>query len=133
MFVSSTATSAVNLHRLRPLCIASNNSLTQIWRPIKTILRDPFGIASEVPESDLIPMPFDTAEGKGVKFGVRASHQHRWYYKYKQEPNEVLVFKAFDTDKSCGETRVPHSAFTDVDEEDKAPRESIECRALLFY
>ncbi|KAF2401065.1 hypothetical protein EJ06DRAFT_375101 [Trichodelitschia bisporula] len=104
-----------------------------IWRPIKTILRDPFGIASEVPDSDLVIMPYSTPEEKGVKYGVRASPNHHWYYKYKQEPNEVLIFKAFDTSTSVKETRVPHSAFTDPDEEDKAPRESIETRALLFY
>ena len=78
-------------------------------------------------------MPYETAEEKGVKYGVKPSPNHRWYYKYKQEPNEVLIFKAYDTDNSCKETRVPHSAFTDADEEGKAPRESIEARALVFY
>jgi hypothetical protein len=106
---------------------------SQIWRPIKEIRRDPFGIASAVPESDLISMPYSTPEDTGVKYGVRASPDHQWYYKYKQQPNEVLIFKAFDTDSSCKETRVPHSAFTDADEEGEAPRESIEARALLFY
>ncbi|KAE9976172.1 hypothetical protein BLS_002179 [Venturia inaequalis] len=104
-----------------------------IWRPIKTILKDPFGIASAVPESDLVYMPYTTPEETGVKFGVKYRPYHQWYYKYKQEPNEVLLFKAFDTETSCKETRVPHTAFSDADEEDKAPRESIEARALLFY
>lgn len=78
-------------------------------------------------------MPYTTPEEKGIKFGVRYRPYHQWYYKYKQEPNEVLLFKAFDTKTACKETRVPHTAFSDVDEEDKAPRESIETRALLFY
>jgi hypothetical protein len=116
-----------------PSISTSADFVPQIWRPIKTIRRDPFGIASAVPEEDLVVMPYDTPEEKGVKYGVRASPKHRWFYKYKQEPNEVLLFKAFDTDTNCKETRVPHSAFTDADEEDKEPRESIESRALLFY
>jgi hypothetical protein len=78
-------------------------------------------------------MPYTTPEESGIKFGVRHSEKHKWYYKYKQEPNEVLLFKAFDTDGSCRETRVPHTAFTDVEEEGSEPRESIEARALLFY
>ena len=78
-------------------------------------------------------MPYTTPEESGVKFGVKASPEHQWYYKYRQEPNEVLLFKAFDTSSDVKETRVPHSAFTDAAEEDKAARESIETRALLFY
>jgi hypothetical protein len=78
-------------------------------------------------------MPYSTPEESGVKFGVRASPTHRWYYKYRQQPDEVLLFKAYDTDTSCKETRVPHSAFTDAEEENAPPRESIEARALLFY
>ncbi|KAF2435652.1 hypothetical protein EJ08DRAFT_685164 [Tothia fuscella] len=104
-----------------------------IWRPIKTILKDPFGIASNVPDDDLVHMPYETSDDKDVKYGVRANPDHRWFYKYRQTPNEVLLFKAFDTDTTCKERRVPHSAFTDEDEEDKEPRESIEARALLFY
>ena len=78
-------------------------------------------------------MPYENEFDKGVKFGVKPSPNHQWHYKYKQQPNEVLIFKAYDTKTSCKETRVPHSAFTDADEEDKDPRESIEARALLFY
>jgi hypothetical protein len=110
-----------------------NADVNQIWRPIKTIYRDPFGVASKIPEEHLVPMPYTTPEESGVKYGIRASPAHRWYYKYRQEPDEVLVFKAFDTSTECKETRVAHSAFTDFDEEDKEPRESIEARALIFY
>lgn len=78
-------------------------------------------------------MLYTTPTESGIRLGVKASLNHQRYYKYRQEPNEVILFKAFDTELSCKETRVPHTAFTDAEEEDKAPRESKEARALLFY
>ena len=56
---------------------------------------------------------------------------HKWYYKFAQKPNEVLVFKQFD---NFGKARAcPHSAFIDPEYEDSYPRESIEVRAILLW
>ncbi|KAJ5676110.1 hypothetical protein N7462_009007 [Penicillium macrosclerotiorum] len=56
---------------------------------------------------------------------------HKWYYKFAQTANEVLVFKQFD---NFGDARAcPHSAFIDPEYEDAEPRESIEVRAILLW
>lgn len=56
---------------------------------------------------------------------------HKWYYKFAQDPTEVLVFKQFDNSGSA--RACPHSAFIDPEYEDAAPRESIEIRAILAW
>jgi hypothetical protein len=62
---------------------------------------------------------------------VRPNEHHRWYYKYQQRADEVLIFKGFD---SHGKARAcPHSAFIDELHAEDELRESIEIRALLIY
>jgi hypothetical protein len=63
--------------------------------------------------------------------GLKYSPKHKWYYKFAQQPDEVLVFKQFD---NFGSARAcPHTAFVDKEFEDANARESIEVRALLFW
>jgi hypothetical protein len=63
--------------------------------------------------------------------GLRYSPKHKWYYKFAQQPDEVLVFKQFD---NFGAVRAcPHTAFKDEEFEDREARESIEVRALLLW
>lgn len=47
--------------------------------------------------------------------------------------DEVALIKCFDSLDDGRARRVPHTAFTNPDEEDKYARESIEVRALVFY
>lgn len=62
---------------------------------------------------------------------VKPNPKHEWFFKYRQTPEDVLLFKGFDTH---GDARAcPHSAFVDEEEKDKEVRESIEIRALLIY
>lgn len=62
---------------------------------------------------------------------VKPNPKHEWFFKYQQTPEDVLLFKGFDTH---GDVRAcPHSAFVDEAEKDKEVRESIEIRALLIY
>lgn len=63
--------------------------------------------------------------------GLKYSPVHKWYYKFAQQPDEVLVFKQFD---NFGSVRAcPHTAFVDKEFEDADARESIEVRALLLW
>lgn len=107
----------------------------QVWRPIKTIYRDPLAVADahSVPESDLVPIGLIYPNRRGETFAVRPNPEHRWYFKYAQRPDEVTLIKCFDTKEDGVARRVPHSAFSDPAEEDKYSRESIEVRALVFY
>jgi len=58
---------------------------------------------------------------------------HRWYYFRDMNPDEVLVFKAHDTDpRRAG--RVPHTAFTDPTCPAGVPtRASVEMRGLALF
>jgi hypothetical protein len=63
--------------------------------------------------------------------GVIHNPNHRWLYKFGQQPDEVLLFKQAD---NYGRARAcPHTAFIDKEYENEAPRESIELRALLMW
>ena len=58
---------------------------------------------------------------------------HRWHYFRDMTPDEVLVFKAHDTDpRRAG--RVPHTAFTDPTCPAGVPtRASVEMRGLALF
>jgi hypothetical protein len=62
-----------------------------------------------------------------------ANPAHRWFWFSDMQPDEALVFKAFDSDldrvQGC-----PHSAFDHPDcPPDVPPRASAEIRAFAFY
>ena len=114
--------------------------IINVWRPIKPIYRDPLGVvdAHTCPREDLVPVqvlyPNSTAESFTVRPGAEeGKERHRWHYLYGQKPEELLFFKIFDS-KTDGRARsVVHSAFSNEEEADKAPRESIEVRCLVFH
>jgi hypothetical protein len=65
--------------------------------------------------------------------GYRYNPAHRWYYFRDMSPEEVLVFKAHDTDRRRS-IRVPHSAFTDPTCAAGVPtRASVEMRGLALF
>ena len=57
----------------------------------------------------------------------------RWFYKNDLTPEEVLIFKCFDSKLDGRARRVPHSAFHVPGTEDKEERASIELRCLVFH
>jgi len=119
--------------------------LLNIWRPIKTVLRDPLTVGPSgcFQEEDLIPIPvvYPHSDRKGATLSVRHAASQLWFYKSRQTPDEALVFKCFDNRagaeslvKYAGRAkRVPHSAFTIPGTEAEAERESIEVRCLAFH
>ncbi|KAK4106121.1 hypothetical protein N658DRAFT_490728 [Parathielavia hyrcaniae] len=110
--------------------------IINVWRPIKTILKDPLAVADShsVAESDLVGAAIVFPHKRGETYVVKPNPNHRWYFKYAQRPDQVTLIKCYDSLESGGAARrVPHSAFVDPAEEDKEPRESIEVRALVFY
>ncbi|KAL1857074.1 hypothetical protein VTK73DRAFT_8108 [Phialemonium thermophilum] len=109
--------------------------IINVWRPIKTILKDPLAVADahSVPDSDLLPTALIYPDRAGETYSVKPNPAHRWYFKYAQRPDEVTLIKCYDSVQDGRARRIPHSAFTDPAEEDKDPRESIEVRTLVFY
>ncbi|QDS77832.1 hypothetical protein FKW77_006233 [Venturia effusa] len=111
--------------------------IINVWRPIRQIFRDPFGVADLTTQDpdNILTLNVYTKDGVCIPtLGCRVNTKHHWYYKYAQKPDDVLMFLQFDS-KIGGHCygRVPHSAFKDMEYEDAEPRRSIEARALVFY
>ncbi|KAI0467364.1 hypothetical protein F4859DRAFT_518055 [Xylaria cf. heliscus] len=110
--------------------------IINVWRPIKTVERDPLAVADahSVGEEELVPIGLIYPTRKGETLGVRYSPTHRWYYKRGLTPQEVLLIKCFDSKTDGRARRIPHTAFVDPSSKPDAPaRESIEVRCLVFH
>jgi hypothetical protein len=108
--------------------------IINIWRPISTVLKDPIAIADarSVPDADLVEADMIEHDFPGKQWVVRYSPDHRWYYKYRMAPEDVLLIKCFDSKVSVAR-RALHSAFEDAAQRDQESRQSIEVRCLVFY
>ncbi|RMZ80624.1 hypothetical protein DV738_g2585, partial [Chaetothyriales sp. CBS 135597] len=115
--------------------LKTRHQIINVWRPIKTILKDPLGVADahSVPDSDLIPVPLIYPNRRGETLAVRPNEAHRWYFLYRQTPSEVTLIKCYDSKLDGRARRVPHTAFVNPATVNEAPRESIEVRALVFH
>lgn len=58
--------------------------------------------------------------------------EHRWYYYADMQPDEVLLFRNYDSSRA-GAWRVPHAGFRDPTCTATRPRQSIEVRLLAFF
>ena len=86
-------------------------------------------------DSEEITAVLEEVDGEPFTFtmaGIRHRPEHQWYYFSQMTPDEVLIFKTFDTD-SLG-IGVPHTAFDDPTCGDKGvPRGSIEARIMALF
>jgi len=114
--------------------LQGRHQIINVWRPIKTIRKDPLGVAeaSSVDDADLVPVGLIYPDRAGETCSVKYSDKHRWHYLNEQTPGEVLLIKCFDSETDGRARRVPHSAFVDEEREGEETRESIEVRALVF-
>ena len=113
--------------------------LMNLWRPIKTVEKSPLAVvdASTVLQSDLNDSEVRGGLGDPNRpplygFNLQYSPRHRWYYAPRMQPDEILVFKLFDSDP--GRVQLTgHTAFDDpTSAKDAPPRESIEVRTISF-
>lgn len=99
------------------------------------MFRDPLSLADahSVPDSDLVPAALIYPNRAGETYVVKPNPNHRWYFKYAQQPDEPLFIKCYDSVDDGRARRIPHTAFSDPAHDNEAPRESIETRTLVFY
>jgi hypothetical protein len=113
--------------------------LVNLWRPIRPVLRTPLALCDA---STVAPTDLNGSEIRGglmdpnrkSLFGFNLSYnpKHRWYYAPRMQPDEVLVFRLFDSDRSRVQW-TGHTAFDDPTSPPDAPaRESIEIRTISF-
>lgn len=115
--------------------LQTRHQIINVWRPIKTIYRDPLGVAEahSVPDTDLVTIPLIYPNRNGETYGVKANKSHKWYYLHGQTPEEPLLIRCYDSKKDGRARRVPHTAFPNAEYADSYPRESIEVRCLVFH
>jgi hypothetical protein len=111
-------------------------ALVNAWRPLKRpVPRTPLAFcdATTTQAGDFVAAALIYTDRRGETASVVHSPRHRWYHFPDMTPDEVALFKCFDSD--AGRARMtPHSAFEDPATPASAPlRESIEVRALLFF
>lgn len=113
--------------------------LINVWRPITVVRRSPFAVcdARTVSPSDLNDSEVRGGLGDPNRptlygYSISFNPKQRWYYAPEMRPEEVLVFKLFDSDASAVQWSA-HSAFEDPGSPpDAPPRESIEVRTIAF-
>ncbi len=64
---------------------------------------------------------------------VKPNPEHRWYFKHRQNPDEVALIKCFDSDETAMARRAVHCAVEDPETMGQGNRESVEVRCLVFY
>ncbi|ORY01748.1 hypothetical protein BCR34DRAFT_91109 [Clohesyomyces aquaticus] len=110
-----------------------------VWRPLKPLVKDPLTVAdaTTVPDEDyqLRARVFKSGvkSGNYVMSHAKEEQQHDWYWMSDMQPNEVVVFKGYDTEQNLPGWRCPHTAFVLPGTEDLPPRESIEMRVVCFW
>ncbi|KAF2733660.1 hypothetical protein EJ04DRAFT_494853 [Polyplosphaeria fusca] len=109
--------------------------IINVWRPIKTVQRDPLAVADahSVRDESLVVTELIYPNRRGETYAVRYDGGHRWFYKHGLTPEEVLLIKCFDSKKDGRARRVPHTAFEVEGTEGREGRESIEVRCLVFH
>jgi hypothetical protein len=119
----------------------SRYALYNMWRAVSAPPQDfPLAVCDArtvAPQDEVtvtaITVEKDTGEITHDTTGYLYNPAHRWYYYQDMTPEEVLVFKAHDTDRNRP-IRVPHSAFTDPTCPAGVPtRASVEMRGLALF
>ena len=116
---------------------ATSVQIINVWRPIRHAVEDDalaLCDAESVALSDLVATDLRYVDRTGEFYSVMFSPRHRWYYVPRMAPDEMLVFKCFDSRNPSRVNCVPHVAFHDPDAPlNAAPRESIEVRTMAFF
>ncbi|KAJ5207807.1 hypothetical protein N7449_002186 [Penicillium cf. viridicatum] len=143
--VHSDFTTRGALHHLKTLVpdkqernrlLASRVLIINVWRPLKTIRRDPLAVCDWTSvniQDEGIAVHLTLPNGWNELGRYAFSPSQRWYYLSGQQPNEPLIFTQFDSSKvDEGGFTIPHSAFVDPEYSDSAARESLEIKMFAF-
>ena len=108
-----------------------------VWRPIRgPLLRSPLALcdAQTLSQENLLGSDLRYPDRTGETYAVTYNPDQRWYYFPKMETDEVVLIRCFDSARSGAARFSAHGAFDDPQTPEGAPpRESIECRLLVFF
>lgn len=112
-------------------------AIINAWRPIRNPVYDQpliFCDATSIESCDLIAMERRADERVGAVQAALYNPQQRWYFYPTMQPDEVLLFKTYDSTEDGRARFTPHSSFRDPLAPANMPaRESIESRCLVFF
>ncbi|EUC45992.1 hypothetical protein COCMIDRAFT_25872 [Bipolaris oryzae ATCC 44560] len=114
-------------------------AVVHIWRPLFGPLQDwPLALmdyTSLDKARDLISSDNIYVHRIRENYNVLWNKRHKWYFLEDQQPNEILVFKTFDTHATKGHARLcAHASFRNPLAAPTArPRESFECLSVVIF
>ncbi|ATQ75483.1 methyltransferase [Massilia violaceinigra] len=112
-------------------------SIVNVWRSIRApVLDTPLAVcdARSVAAQDMVEAEVRYPRRTGEIYLARYSPLHRWFYFPAMHPDEALVFKQYDSQRSGAARFTPHAAFEHPDAPPGVPpRVSIEARCLVIY
>lgn len=87
----------------------------------------------EIPDMEtMLTMDIPGEDELPTAFLFLHNPEHRWYYYPDMTPDELLVFKLYDS-RETGAWRVPHGSFRDVTRPQAQGRESAEIRTVVYF
>ena len=118
-------------------CLKRRFSIVQTWRPIRhPVQSEPLAICDgrTIPNRGFVPIQRRYSHRTAETYHISYHPDHLWYYFPDMTPDEVIVFKVFDSDHSKGVPFTAHTAFDDPNTPiDARRRESVESRALVLF
>ena len=105
-----------------------------IWRPVEHVITaSPLGFIhpTSMQSEDWMDIGLIYPDRFGQILGVAANQSHKWFFKSKMTPDEIVIFNIYDSE---GQPHLAHSAL-DLPSDSHAtlPRKSIESRTLVRY
>jgi hypothetical protein len=112
-------------------------AVINVWRPLRRpVETSPLALcdAGSIAPADFIATDLVYPDRVGETYAVAYNPDHRWYYFPRQQRDETVLIKCYDS-KDDGRARfTAHTAFDDpTAPADAPPRESIEIRTLAFF
>ncbi len=112
-------------------------AIVQTWRPVNhPVVSEPFALCDgrTIPASGFVALERRYQVRTAETYHLCYSEGLEWYYFPEMAPEEVLVFKVYDSDATQGVPFTAHTAFDDpTTPADARARESVESRALVFF
>ncbi|CCF31749.1 methyltransferase CmcJ [Colletotrichum higginsianum] len=105
------------------------------WRPLEQVENWPLAVCdgSSITYDDLIEVDLIRKDYIGSTMFAKFRPGYSWYYLESQRPDEVCLFKNFDSQENSKAPICPHSSFEQDDVPlNTRPRKSIEVRAFVF-
>jgi hypothetical protein len=109
--------------------------LLNLWRPIKTVERDPLAVGDSATfdlDKHFSKAAVNYEWGQGESMAIIHNPSQRWFYKHRMTPQELWLIKHYDSNGHLRGQRCPHSAIVD-EGSDMPSRHSSEIRAFAFF